>query len=138
MLIGKTYWKGLVQPNILYATETINFLKSDLDQIQRIENKAIRLILQVPKYCAVEFLRAEAGISSVLARDIKIKLLFTKHCLKEESNKIIKLTTNKQINKKDTKYIKTVYKYLELIKINLNDLEMMRINEIKAKINEYY
>ena len=106
MLIGKTYWKGLVQPNILYATEIINFLKSDIDQLQVSENKAIRHILQVPKYCAVEFLRSELGISSVTARDIKIKLLFIiEHYLKEEGNKIILAITKQQLINRITKII---------------------------------
>ena len=50
MLIGKTYYKGLSLPNILYGQELIIYNKNDLDRLWIIENKAFRFILQVPTY----------------------------------------------------------------------------------------
>ena len=50
LLIGKTFWKGVVLPNLLYANDIIPMNKSDLDKIQVIENKAFRTILHRTEY----------------------------------------------------------------------------------------
>ena len=39
----------------------------EIDQMQRVENKAYRTILNLPLYTAVEFLRGEIGSSSIIA-----------------------------------------------------------------------
>ena len=78
MLIGKTFYKGLVLPNILYGQDIIIYNKSELEQLQKFYNKACRTILNVPKSTAVEFLR-----------DMKNKIMFLKHALKNDSNTIL-------------------------------------------------
>ena len=42
LLIGKTFWKGIILPNIQYGDDIIPFNVSELDKIQSIENKAYR------------------------------------------------------------------------------------------------
>ena len=74
MLIGKTFYKGLVLPNILYEQDIIVYNKIELEQLQKFYNKACRTILNVPKSTAVEFLR-----------DMKNKIMFLKHALKNDS-----------------------------------------------------
>ena len=75
MLIGKTYWKSLALANFLYFQEIIIFNKTDLQKLQEIENRAYRHILQVPTYTAIEFLRGEVGVSSMITRDMKSKIM---------------------------------------------------------------
>ena len=73
MLIGKTYWKGLVLPNILYGTDVIGMRNEDISKLQTLDNMAYRFILKVPKYTAIEFLRGEVGASAAISRDMKNK-----------------------------------------------------------------
>ena len=39
ILIGKTNWKSVVLPSILYGTNVIQFTKSELEELQKIENR---------------------------------------------------------------------------------------------------
>ena len=40
MLIGKTFYKGLVLPNIIYASDVILYSKHELNELQKTDNKA--------------------------------------------------------------------------------------------------
>ena len=81
MLIGKTYWKILALPNILYGQEIVIYNKNDIDRLQIIENRAFRYILQVPCYTAIEYLRGEIGVSDMKCRDMKSKINYVKHAM---------------------------------------------------------
>ena len=64
LLIGKTYWKSIALPSILFSSKVINYNKTQLDELQRIENKAWRYILHAPKYAPVAAFRSEVGAES--------------------------------------------------------------------------
>ena len=38
LLIGKTYWKNIALPAILYGSNIINVTESEVEELQRIEN----------------------------------------------------------------------------------------------------
>ena len=40
MLIGKTFWKGLALPSLLYGSETIPFNKGEIEKLQKFDNKS--------------------------------------------------------------------------------------------------
>ena len=50
VLIGKTYWKSVALPSILHGYNIVEFSKSDILKLQRIENKVYRQILGAPSY----------------------------------------------------------------------------------------
>ena len=137
MLIGKTFWKGLAMPGFLYAQEVLNYSNSELESLQRADNKAHITILQVPNHTAVGFLRGEIGASSARGRDIKTKLLFIKHAIKNPGNALLKSTMIKELNENDNKLAKRLNAYMNDLNINLNYLETHTVNQIKTKINEY-
>ena len=58
LLIDKTYWKSIALPSMLFGSEVINYNKTQLDELQRIENKAWRYILHAPKYAPVATFRS--------------------------------------------------------------------------------
>ena len=45
VLIGKTYWKCVALPSILYGISTIHLTETEIDRLQRIENSVYRKIL---------------------------------------------------------------------------------------------
>ena len=47
MLIDKTFWKGLVLPNILYASEIITFTIEEIKEFPKLDNRAYRFILNL-------------------------------------------------------------------------------------------
>ena len=58
LLIGKTYWKNVILPEILYGLDNIVYNKKEIEQLQNSENQAYRLILTAPRYTDVEILRS--------------------------------------------------------------------------------
>ena len=50
ILIGKTFWKTIALPSILYGTNIMNITKTEIEKLQRIENSVYRQILGAPQY----------------------------------------------------------------------------------------
>ena len=137
LLIGKTFWKGVILPNLLYANDIIPMNNSDLNEIQVIENKAFRTILQVPKSTANSFLRGEVGSSTVKSRDMKNKLLFLKHSLQTGKNSLLKEIIESELIKCSTNWMKNVNKYLLELNMNASEIRTISINALKNKIYDY-
>ena len=49
VMMGKTYWKGVVLPSALYGAEVIDMKAEEIDKLQKTENTAMRRILKAPK-----------------------------------------------------------------------------------------
>ena len=67
-MIGKTYWKSIVLPSILYGVNIMHFTKTEIKKLQQIENGVYRGILGAPKYAATCTLRGEIGSSDMRTR----------------------------------------------------------------------
>ena len=59
LLIGKTYWKSVALPSILYGINVINLSEDDIKSLQTIENSVYRAILGAPDYAPNSTLRAK-------------------------------------------------------------------------------
>ena len=136
LLIGKTYWKGMALPNFMYGQEVITFTKSTLDQFQIVENRAYRMILQLPRYTPVEFLRGEIGATTFKYRDIKNKLLYLQSILKSENNKLLKKMVIEDMEEEGTIWIKTVKSYLNNMALRTDDLLIMTANQLRSVIDK--
>ena len=136
LLIGKTYWKGLIIPNLLYGNDIIEFNKTDLDKLQKHDNAAYRIMLQLPIYTAVCFLRGEVGASSVFSRDMISKLSFLKHA-KTSTNNILRKIIDKELEIPRMKWTKQVIKYMETLNVDIDLIISMDKDELKEKINEF-
>ena len=49
VMMGKTYWKGVVSPSALYGAEVIDTKGKEIDKLQIAENTAMRIILKNTK-----------------------------------------------------------------------------------------
>ena len=76
LLIGKTYWKGVVLPSLLYGAPVIDWNEGEMEKLQRVENSVWRSILNGPGYTPNAVLRGEIGASSMKSRIIKSKLSY--------------------------------------------------------------
>ena len=52
VMMGKTYWKGVVLPSTLYGAEVIDMKAEEIDKLQKAENTAMRRILKASKWTA--------------------------------------------------------------------------------------
>ena len=70
LLIGKTLWKSIVLPSVLYDTNIINLTEDNINELQKIENSVYRSILGAAHYSLNVTLRGEIGASLVKKRVI--------------------------------------------------------------------
>ena len=82
MVIGKTYWKSVVQPRVLSATAVMVWMGGEVEQMQQVENKVWRQILGALGYTLVAALQGEIGASTVRGKDMKIKITFAQYMFK--------------------------------------------------------
>jgi len=68
ILIGKTFWKSIVLPTVLYGTSVIDMTKKEIEELQRVENGVYRQILGAAGYTQAAALRGEIGAKSMKAR----------------------------------------------------------------------
>ena len=72
--MGKTYWKNVVLPCIMVTNSVVEWQRSELEKLQRLENSVWRQVLGAPSYVALESLRGEIGCATFEERDMRNKL----------------------------------------------------------------
>ena len=136
LLIGKTYWKSVVLPSLLYASAVITWNKKELDTLQRIENNVWRVVLGAPGYTPIAALRGDVGCSNMVGRDRKNKLKYVKYILNGSSD-LMKHVFNDMYNTGKDNLIRTIKNYMMELGIdNLNQLMELSDSALLNRINE--
>ena len=78
LLIGKTFWKSIVLPSVLYGTNIINLTEYNINELQKIENSVYRSILGAAHYSPNVTLSGGIGASLVKKRVINGRI----NCIK--------------------------------------------------------
>ena len=136
ILIGKTFWKSIAMPSFLYAAEILEYTEEELKSFQIIDNQVYRAILELPIYTASSALRSEIGASSSKSRDIKNKILFVKHILENGSNELVREIFLYQFYEQETKFIKKIKKYMEILNVNLLEIENSSVAKLEGKVRK--
>ena len=134
--MGKTYWKGLAMPIFLYGAEVVNYNQSDLKELQKVDNKAYRTILQAPNYTAVEGLRGDIGASSSISRDMKTKILFVKHLL-DDDNDLARSIFFNEYKEQTTTWSKIIAGYMQELKLTLTKVSDMTSTSLAKLVREW-
>ena len=120
MLIGKTYWKNVALPSILYGVNIIHLNKTDIGKLQRIENGVYRKILRAPPYAQEAALKGEIGASSVKNRIREGQFKYLRHVL-VEGNDLVKRVGEEMIEKRQSRWVKEVLNGLRVTEgLNVN------------------
>ena len=141
MLIGKTYWKSAALRSTTFNTTWIRsniyiYSEAEIKRLQIEENKVYRYIVNARKSTAISALGGKIGASLQITRDMKSNILFIRHLLKD--NKLTKDIFMKQLyEKKPTKWIKLVKKYLDTPELNINMIESYNVSKIKTIIKHH-
>ena len=88
LLIGKTFWKSIVLPSVLYGTNIINLTEDNINELQKIENSVYRSILGAAHYSPKVTLRGEIGASLVKKRVINGRINYIKG-IQSNRNKLL-------------------------------------------------
>ena len=77
--------KNVALSSILHGINVIHFNKTDIEKLQRIENKVYRMIFGAPAYTLVCVLWGEVGTSTMEARIKKGKMPYLSYILSKEN-----------------------------------------------------
>ena len=132
---SKVIWKAIVLPIIIYGCKAIPLTKGQLERIGIIQNKVLRIALNMPKRTAVVYLRGEIGIASVTARHCKNKLELLRHCFQNTMK--LKNLINENWNEK-IDWIEKCKMYLDEIKIDKKIILEITKKELKKHIDVIY
>ena len=123
LLIGRTFWKSIVLPSILYGTNIINLTEDNINELQKIENSVYRSILGAAHYSPNVTLRGEIGASLVKKRVINGRINYIKG-IQSNRNKLLETILWTIETERETKWIKTTRKYMNVTNINCNDIRL--------------
>ena len=137
LLIGKTYWKSIVLPTILYASAIIGFTKQEIEELQKIENSVYRVILGAPKYTQVAALRGEIGASKMETRIRENQLKYMKYIEEHNRNDLLKRILDEKKEIKNEYWIKTSEEFMKNAGLTYNMIRHAKIEIIKDKIQDW-
>ena len=100
VLMGKLYWKSIVLPSILGGLGLLTFTKTQLEELQIIENSVYRMILSGSSTVPNATLRGEIGASLMRSRAIESRLLLIKSIM-DCDNELVKEILRKTIEDKN-------------------------------------
>ena len=138
LLLGKTYWKCVVLPSVLHGSAMVTWMGSEMDELQRVDNKIWRVIFRAPIFTPVRALQGEVGAFSAKSRDMKIKLRFAKHLL-ESNNCLLREMMRRRVEgvgKDDwMQVVRRMTRDLDITSVL--QLQKLDAGELKSKIDEF-
>ena len=88
ILIGKTYWKNIVVPALIYGSGAIDWTKAEQEKLQIKQNQVCRKIMNAPSWSTNSGLRGEIGMSTMEGRLMQSKIGYISNRLKAGNNLI--------------------------------------------------
>ena len=135
LLVGKTFWKGVALPKLLFSTTVIPMKTNYVQKLQSIENNALRKIFFAPKFTPICALRGEIGISQMKTRLHKNILNFLKHLLTTK-NSLVQDICKSELEKNYSPWAKQVNKILFEYNLDTNILLKLNKNNIKEGLTQ--
>ena len=89
VMVGKSFWKGVAIPRILYGAEVVGMRVQDIEVIQRQENAAMRRMLGANRGVAIAGMRGEVGISDMKSRIGRCKMQYRRR-VEQGTNEMLK------------------------------------------------
>ena len=116
VMMGKTYWKGVVLPSALYGAEVKDMKVEEIYKLQfckKTENTAMRRILRAPKWAAQAAIRGEMGISNMKTRIARSRILYLRR-IETGNNEALKRILEDNMK---SKWTETTRKYMNWAQI---------------------
>ena len=137
LLIGKTYWKSVVQPRVLSASSVVVWSRQEKAKLQVVENRVWRQILGAPMYTPVAALQGEIGASTVEGRDRKIKLGFGLYMFKT-GNGLLRAIFRRMCEEiRPGRWMRQLREYMGELGIGFDRLKTMTKLELNRVVDEW-
>ncbi|XP_043192465.1 uncharacterized protein LOC122365374 [Amphibalanus amphitrite] len=133
LMIGKTFWKSLALPSILYGANIFYITEEEVKKLEMIENGVYRQILGAPRYTANCALRGEIGASTMKTRVMKGHLQYVRSTL-QGNNQLLKEVIETQLEEKSTKWAKMINAHLETLNLSQKDLRDLKKEELNQNM----
>ena len=137
VLLGKTYWKSVVLPSILYASSVVTWTRKELEDLQRTDNQVWRQILGAPRYSQVVALPGEVGASTSTSRDMKSKLNLANHMMMHSKNQLLSNVFEAMWEERRGEWVRQLERYLEEVRVKIYELINMSKEKIKLKVHAW-
>ena len=134
VIVVKAIWKLMAIPSILFGRAVITTSKTNIEKLQRIENKVWRYLLGIGGYATVEALRGEIGASMVKSRIMETMLTYMIDTMTSEFTNIKNMMKD-TITKRKGRWFNTIDDYRKELEITWEQLEKMDRKTLK-KLSE--
>ena len=134
LLIGRTYWKNIAIPAILYGSNIIEYTKQEIEKLQKHQNSVCRKILNAPRWATTTAMRGEIGMTNMENRINQNRIQYIRNRL-NQGNQLIKLVLEELENNKGSWKINSRKQYTR-IKIGEEGIGKHKKEHIKDKFRE--
>merc|ERR1711891_22371 len=135
-LVGKTIWKQVKVPSILFGRAVVPTCNTLAEKLQRKENKVWRHTMGIGGYSTVAGLRGEMGASLMKTRVMKATLQYVREVMNGEYEGIKRMMKD-IIKMKKGNWYRVVNSYLKELKIDWEDIYSMTKEDINKMMLEY-
>ena len=131
IMIGKTYWKSVALPSILYGVNIMHLTETEIEKLQNIENGVYRKILGAVKRTPKVALRGDIGASAMRSRIVEGKLQYINSIYKGDKDLLKAIIQDMQ--DKNSNWWNKCIKYAEECKLTMKNV----IRSIKQELKDY-
>ena len=135
LLIGKTFWKSVALPYVLYGCNAVDLNEDTIKKLQVIENGVCRKLMGAPRGAAVCTLRGEIGISEMKMRCIEGRLKYVNN-IEHRGNGLLRAVKNRILEVGKMKWGRTTLAYLRDVECTPAMLNGMTAAEVKVRVRE--
>ena len=135
-VVGKAIRKMTAIPSILYGRAVITMSKTNVEKVQRIENKVWKYLLGIGGYSTVEALRGEIGASMVKSRIMETMLTYMLDTLSSNFTNVKDMMKD-TITKGKGRWYNTIDKYRMELGISWENMLKLDSKNLKKLVREY-
>ena len=136
VIVGKAIWKLMAIPAILFGRAVIPTSNTQIEKLQRLENRVWRYLLGIGGYSTIESLRGEMGASMVKSRVMETMLSYAMDTLTGKFQDVKKMMLH-TISSEKGRWFKAINGYREELRISWEDLQKIDKSTLKNMIKAY-
>ena len=135
VITGKLWWKTLALPVATVGVGVINLSKTQINELQLLENRVWRMVFKAKKFTPIVTLRGEAGALQMKHRMAESKLLLAWSIMQGE-NELMKEILTRMWEDKTSQWGQSLKEDAQKYDINLKMIEEQPRNWLRGRIRE--
>jgi len=132
VMVGKSYWKGVVLPRVLYGAEVVRLKVEDMNSIQKQENAAMRRMLEAGRGVAIAGMRGEIGMGTVRSRVARGRIQYWRR-VEQGGNELLKRVLRATIQS-GGEWVRETRKNMNWAEVRENEIKDITKEEVKRRV----